>query len=416
MKVAGVVAEYNSFHNGHKYHLLETKKQTGADYIIVVMSGNFVQRGEPAIINKYARTRAALGAGADLILELPVIYSTASAEYFALGAVSLLNNLGLVDYICFGSEHGDINSLSDLASYLLLNETEYNKSIKESMKKGVSFPKARQEAIKKNKPGINDSIISSPNNILGIEYIKALLQINSKIEPIAISRKQAQYHEASLNITTNKKDSNISSATSIRNAIRENSSVEFLKSHMPKKSYEILENEYNKTFPIYQNDFSLILKYKILQESSESLSSYIDVSKDLANRIKNTDITDHEFTSFAKEVQSKQWTLTRINRVLIHILLNLKNENFDLYNKNNYCQYAKVLGFKKEASKLLQLINKNTAIPIITKMSSAPTDLPSLGLQMLKEDIFAADLYNMVIYEKFGTSLPNEFRSRLVII
>src|SRR5690554_4412644 len=194
MKVVGIIAEYNPFHNGHQHHILEAKKQTGADYVIVVMSGNFVQRGAPSIINKYSRAKAALESGADLVFELPVIYSTASAQYFSLGAISLLDKLGLVDYVCFGSESGDIESLTYIAKYLHNNSYEYNKDINNLMKNGITFPEARQIAIKNNNNTIDDNVISSPNNILGIEYIKAILELNSNIIPVSISRIESAYH------------------------------------------------------------------------------------------------------------------------------------------------------------------------------------------------------------------------------
>ena len=414
MKVVGIIAEYNPFHNGHKHHILEAKRQTGADYVIVVMSGDFVQRGAPSIIDKYSRTKAALESAADLVFELPVIYSTASAQHFSLGAVSLLEQLGLVDYICFGSESGNIDSLTSVANYLNNNSIEYNKDINKLMKEGITFPEARQIAIKKNNPAIDDNIISSPNNILGIEYIKACLDLNSNIIPLAIPRVESTFHEVSLNF--NKNTHSISSATAVRRTISDESNINKIKQHVPNTSFNILEDEYNKTFPIYQNDFSQLLKYKLLQESKESLTEYIDVSSDLANRIKNSDFASYNFSTFAKEVKSKQWTLTRINRSLIHILLNLKNENLDLYNENNYVQYARLLGFNKRATKLISDLKSISKIPIITKLSESYNMLSDIELKMLNEDIFASDLYNLIAYEKFGHSIKNEFRQGLEIV
>ncbi len=414
MKVVGIIAEYNPFHNGHKHHILEAKKQTDADYVIVVMSGNFVQRGAPSIINKYSRTKAALESFADLVFELPVIYSTASAQYFSLGAISLLEQLGLVDYVCFGSESGDIDSLTSVANYLNNNSIEYNKDINTLMKNGITFPEARQIAIKKNNPTIDSSIISSPNNILGIEYIKALLELNSNIIPVTVPRIESTYHEPNLNLKKN--IHSISSATAVRKTISGKSKINIIKPHLPSASFNVLEDEYNKTFPIYRNDFSQLLKHKLLQESKESLTEYVDISSDLANRIKNSDFVTYNFSRFAKEVKSKQWTLTRINRSLIHILLNLKNKNLDLYNNNNYVQYARLLGFNKRATKLISDIKSSSRIPIITKLSESYNTLSDIELKMLNEDIFAADLYNLIAYEKFGYSIKNEFSHGLEIV
>jgi predicted nucleotidyltransferase len=420
MKVVGIVAEYNPFHNGHMYHIEEAKKLTGADYLVVIMSGNFVQRGGPAIIDKYARAQAAIEYGADLVLELPVIYATASAEYFALGAISLLDKLGIVDYLCFGSEAGDIKSLTAVAKYLLSNKEDYNKDINKYMKSGMTFPEARQKALKKNNPDLDDNTISSPNNILGVEYIKALLSLNSDIKPTTISRKIAGYHEPNLN--TNGQIKHISSATSIRKAIvndadnSDNSGIGIIESHIPKKTYELLERQYKKTFPISKKDYTPLLKYKILQETRESLTSYIDISEDLANRIKNTSFTGHTFDSYAKAVKTKQWTLTRINRSLIHLLLNLKTENLDLYSKNNHCQYARVLACSKDSTMLIKTIKEKASLPVIDKVSDGLKELPSIGLKMLKEDIFASDLYNLVLEEKYNTIIKNEFQHGVVII
>lgn len=413
MKVVGIIAEYNPFHNGHQHHILEARKQTGADYVIVVMSGNFVQRGAPSIINKYSRAKAALESGADLVFELPVIYSTASAQYFSLGAISLLDKLGLVDYVCFGSESGDIESLTYIAKYLHNNSYEYNKDINNLMKNGITFPEARQIAIKNNNNTIDDNVISSPNNILGIEYIKAILELNSNIIPVSISRIESAYHEPNLNL--NKNIGSISSATGVRKAIASSSNIDIIRQHVPNTSFNIIKNEYNKTFPIYQNDFSQLLKYKLLQESKESLTQYVDVSSDLANRIKNLNFVSYSFSAFAKEVKSKQWTLTRINRSLIHILLNLKTQKLELYNNNNFAQYGRLLGFKKSSTKLINNIKNNSKMPIITKLSESYNMLSDIELQMLNEDLFAADLYNLIVCEKFGSPVNNEFKQGLEI-
>lgn len=416
MKVVGIIAEYNPFHNGHLYHIKEAKKQTGADYVIVIMSGNFVQRGSPAIINKYARTKSALESGADLVIELPVVYSTSSAEFFALGAISILDQLGIVDYVCFGSETNDINALTSVAKYLIMNPDEYNKDVNKYMKSGITFPVARQKAIIKNNPSINTDIISSPNNILGVEYIKALLKFNSPIKPFTIERKHAGYHETDLNITRLAPTSSISSATALRKFIKEQSFLSTIETQLPDSMYNIFKQEYKKTFPVYDNDFSLLLKYKLLSEDNKSLVEYIDLSKDLANRINNTSFGEYDLSSYTREIKTKQWTHTRIKRVLIHILLDLKTKNLKQYNDNKYSQYARILGFNKDSSSLINKIKESTKIPILSKLSEADNILPPIGLQMLREDIYAANIYNLIIQEKFGTNVDNEFKQDLIII
>lgn len=416
MKVVGIIAEYNPFHNGHLYHIKEAKKQTGADYVIVIMSGNFVQRGSPAIINKYARTKSAIESGADLVIELPVVYSTSSAEFFALGAISILDQLGIVDYVCFGSETNDINALTSVAKYLIMNPDEYNKDVNKYMKSGITFPVARQKAIIKNNPSINTDIISSPNNILGVEYIKALLKFNSPIKPFTIERKHAGYHETDLNIMRLAPTSSISSATALRKFIKEQSFLSTIETQLPDSMYNIFKQEYKKTFPVYDNDFSLLLKYKLLSEDNKSLVEYIDLSKDLANRINNTSFGEYDLSSYTREIKTKQWTHTRIKRVLIHILLDLKTKNLKQYNDNKYSQYARILGFNKDSSSLINKIKESTKIPILSKLSEADNILPPIGLQMLREDIYAANIYNLIIQEKFGTNVDNEFKQDLIII
>ena len=416
MKVVGIIAEYNPFQNWHLYHIKEAKKQAGADYVIVIMSGNFVQRGSPAIINKYARTKSAIESGADLVIELPVVYSTSSAEFFALGAISILDQLGIVDYVCFGSETNDINALTSVAEYLIMNPDEYNKDVNKYMKSGITFPVARQKAIIKNNPSINTDIISSPNNILGVEYIKALLKFNSPIKPFTIERKHAGYHETDLNITRLAPTSSISSATALRKFIKEQSFLSTIETQLPDSMYNIFKQEYKKTFPVYDNDFSLLLKYKLLSEDNKSLVEYIDLSKDLANRINNTSFGEYDLSSYTREIKTKQWTHTRIKRVLIHILLDLKTKNLKQYNDNKYSQYARILGFNKDSSSLINKIKENTKIPILSKLSEADNILPPIGLQMLREDIYAANIYNLIIQEKFGTNVDNEFKQDLIII
>lgn len=411
MKVVGLITEYNPFHNGHKYHIDEAKRITGADYVVVVMSGNYVQRGAPALIDKYSRTKMALACGADLVFELPVCYATASAEYFALGAVSLLDKLGIIDDLCFGSECGDIKILTSLANILLDEQAEFRDILKNSLKQGKTYPEARMEALKAYAPHIDDSIISSPNNILGIEYIKALIELKSHINPVTITRKVASYHSKDLS----KSDHNtISSATAIRKSLKEEVPLSTLEHHVPEAVITLLRDQFNKTFPIYEDDFSPLLNYKIMEETEVSLAEYSDITKDLANRIKNN-TCPLSYAQFASEIKSRQWTLTRVNRVLIHILLNLKQTNLKEYNETGYTKYARLLGFKKESSHLLRQITTNELIPVITKMGDAYKYLDNHGKSMLNEDIFASHLYNQVVYFKFGILLKDEYTRGVVI-
>ncbi|MDF2951000.1 MAG: hypothetical protein K0S18_583 [Anaerocolumna sp.] len=411
MKIVGLITEYNPFHNGHLYHIEEAKRVSKADYVIVVMSGNFVQRGTPAMIDKYSRTQMALACGADIVFELPVCYSTSSAEFFALGAVSILDKLSIVDELCFGSECGDVSILSHLAKILLEEPIEFKINLNALLKEGKNFPTARMEAIKSVVPEINESILSSPNNILGIEYMKALFKLKSKIKPVTITRITSGYHDEILT----KSSDYISSATAIRNALLENSSLDKLVHHVPEQVYDILINNFNKTFPITENDFTLLLQYKMLHTTYETLKTYTDVTPDLANRLLDITLLGKTFSEYALQIKSRQWTLTRVNRVLTHLLLELKSNNFEYYNSNGYAQYARLLGFRKNSSFLLRLISKYGEIPVITKMADAKSILSKHGVTMLQEDVSAARLYQHVIFNKYNRTEKDEYTRGVII-
>lgn len=451
MKVVGLITEYNPFHNGHKYHIEEARRITGADYCIAVMSGSFVQRGAPAIIDKYSRARMALLNGVDLVLELPVCFSTASAEYFAHGAVSLLNKLGVVDFICFGSECGDINILDRAAELLLDKSGLFDECLQAYLKEGKSYPAARSAAMQKiirinqamdlsdNDTELLSQIINEPNNILGIEYIKAIRRLNSRIKPVTIRRISAHYHDRELADentagsargslfgadipSANINASAISSATAIRSSIlgtchtEADKSIEKIKSSVPDNVYRILMENYLKSFPITEVDLAPLLHYRLIYEDSQSLSEYMDVSEDLADRIIKMRNLNCSIEEFCKTVKSKNYTLTRINRALLHIVLNIRKSSVDAYCQNGYAQYARILGIKKESSRLLRLIYKKGVLPVISKLSKADTMLDILGRQMLTEDINATHLYNRIVYGKFKIDIPNEYKHGICII
>lgn len=455
MKVLGIITEYNPFHNGHKYHIEEAKKTTGADYVIAVMSGDFVQRGIPAIMSKYDRTMMALNNGVDLVFELPVCYCTGSAWYFALGAVTLLNNLGIVDYLCFGSESGDIAVLEEVANLFSKPDDSFHTLLYSYIKEGLTYPAARARAAKQilgvEKKTMSDNlleVISEPNNILGIEYIKALNHTGSTIKPITIRRHMASYHESSLNIgMTNPNSENqitnnlnnptsenqitnnikqkeesgtlISSATAIRSILenaKSTSELYMLNTSVPQNVYDYFVNNHYTTYPFSIEWFSSIIKYKLMSESSDQLAEYLDVSLDLADRIKNIDIIKYNLTELSQMIKTKNITLTRVNRALIHILLNIKNEDLQKFIKDKTIYYGRVLGMKKEASHLIRKIKHFERLPVITKVSKANEQLDFLGMQMLNQDIFATHLYNQAIYDKYKTIRANEYKHGICII
>ncbi len=444
MKTVGLITEYNPFHNGHKYHIDEAKRLTGASYVIVVMSGNYVQRGAPAIIDKYSRAKMALDNGADLVLELPVCYATASAEFFAYGAVALLDKLGIVDYLCFGSESGDIHPLMEAAQFLSNPAKSFDNQLRHFLKEGFTYPAARLkalgtsfEAMETGKGQALTQILTEPNNILGIEYLKALLYFQSKIKPVTIKRVSNHYHDTQLSDkliqpelsltrstdTTREKvaiNPVISSATAIRRAMEPENTDDFsslikAKSSVPSNVFQILEKNYLTTYPITGEDFSSIIKYKLLTENKRTLTEYLDITADLADRLKNMSNLHLSIAELTNEIKTKNMTLTRINRALLHILLNIKTKTLKEYMDEGYILYARILGVKKQSSHLIRKIEKQENLPIITKVSKAKEQLNPLALSMLNEDITAAHLYNQGVYAKYKTSLPNEYKQGIIL-
>ena len=402
MRVVGLIAEYNPFHNGHQYHIEKAKELANADYAVIVMSGNFVQRGAPAIMPKHLRAESALKCGADLVIELPVCYATGTAEQFAYGSVSLLDKLGCVDAICFGSECGDIDALSDLAKLLSHESDEYKNALQECLRSGLSFPLARQKAIQSLCFDRHLSqLLEQPNNILGIEYLKALYRLNSKIEPLTIQRMASHYHDMEL-------QEQFSSASALRNIISDGDFSQ-LYGQIPSECMPFLEDDYEVRYPIYVNDFSLLLKYKLLNETSTSLVDYADVSEELANRIYNR-LNDYvSFEQFCELLKTKEITYTRISRALTHILLGIK--------KNDYheIEYARVLGFRDSASSLLSKLKKSSSIPSLTKLSKNEK-LSVSARNMLEMDAYTSNLYETVVTEKYSTPFINELQQSIIKI
>ena len=396
MRTVGLITEYNPFHNGHQYHIEQAKAQTGADTVVVVMSGDFVQRGEPAIMPKHLRAEAALKCGADLVIELPLCYATGSAEQFAFGAVSLFEKLGVVDSICFGSECGDLETLSDIANILSNESEEYKITLQKYLRSGDSFPLAREKTIKELFPDKNYSqILSEPNNILGIEYIKALLKLNSNIKPVTIQRSGAHYHDDELNQL-------FSSATAIRHSLNANA-LEDLQSEVPTTMYDLMQKEYGKSFPIYPNDFSLLLKYRLLNETKESLRDYADVSEELANRIMNLKNEFVSFEQFCELLKTKELTYARISRALLHILLKYKNTDL-----HDIC-YARVLGFRTDATGIMSEIKWKSCIPLVTKLTA-------FEHPMLELEVYASHIYHSILTDKYGTLFKNEYERPILRI
>lgn len=426
MKVVGLVTEYNPFHNGHRYHLEQAKRKTGAGFVVVVMSGNFLQRGEPAIIDKFARAEMALACGADLVLEIPAYFACGSAEYFALGAVSLLDSLGIADAVCFGSECGDIQVLDEIAEVLTEEPSLYKNTLKALLAEGKSFPAAREEALlsclsalygseKEDRVSIWKDVLDSPNNILGIEYLKALKKLKSNLEPVTIERISSGYHDLSLH-------SGISSATAIRRVIWEEQLTDPIMDQVPNEVYTILKRELNQSFPIKSADFSQLLHYRLLSVTDwEELSKFFDVSQDLAKRIWNQRHSYQGLEEFTAQLKTRQFTETRIRRALMHILLGIKEDGVreSVRTCNGAC-YIRVLGFRKDASVLLTEIKKKSPLPIITKMADAYELLENCAAsntarKMLDCDIYSAQVYHCAVTDLYKEHTYNEYTRQIIV-
>lgn len=411
MKVNGIIAEYNPFHNGHKYHLEAAKNSIGADYTIIAMSGNFMQRGTPALIDKYKRAEMALQNGADLIVELPMYYAVSSAEYFATGAVTLLDKLGVVTHLSFGSECGNLEVLDKISQILLAEPERFVAYLRKNLREGMSFPSARTAALIQYEPSLSSyrDVFSSPNNILGLEYLKAIKRRHSSIAPFTTLRVGADYHDKRMNEKQ-------CSALAIRHAVYSRQDTEYLESHMPEGAYQILADYLTNTRPVHINDFSSALHYKLLMECEEGFDQYWDVSKDLSDRICKNLYRFDNFRSFCDLIKSKDMTYTRISRCMLHILLNIKTTTMESYRAMDYVPYARVLGFRKDATPLLTALKEQASIPMITKLADAGQILSAKSFDMLKQDIQMNSIYESAAALKSDHPMLNEYRTPIVIV
>lgn len=412
MKVTGIIAEYNPFHNGHQYQITQAKKQADADYVVVVMSGDFVQRGAPALIDKYTRTRMALSCGADLVLELPVLWACASAEYFAQAGIALLDCLGIVDSVCFGCETPDSDSFFRLADYLSKEPDSYRLALTDFLKSGINYPKARTMALRSSMPNFTDEleeILNSPNNILGLEYYKALTRRQSLIEPLPILRIGKGYHSLDT-------DCSYASATSIRTLLQTQealySDLSALSQLMPLAAFEILQESLLSHPLMFEDDFSSFLGYQLLKQ--DSFSKYADSSVDLSNRIQNTKLSFTSISSYLEDLKTKEVTYTRLSRLLLHILLDIKEKDYDKYRNLDYVPYAHVLGFRESAAPLMSELKKKCELPLLTTLSQGSKLLNSDAKKLLQKDLLASNIYRLAATQKSGFSIPDEYHRKFL--
>jgi UPF0348 protein teth514_1733 len=409
MKAVGLVTEYNPFHNGHLYHLNKAMELTGADISVAVMSGDFVQRGEPAVLDKYTRTSMALNSGVNLVVELPVNYAVSSAESFAAGALKVLDYIK-ADSIAFGSESGDIERLSKLAHILCDNEDTLYKEISKYTANGISYAAARQKVVEKLTDKDTAAMLTSSNNILAVEYLKAIIKNNYAIKPYTVQRQGDSYNNTDIR-------SEYASAT----ALRENLKADNISEYIPVKAGLILSSNTNY---IYPDDITEVLFTRLLDilfasnydknVFIENVMQYPDVSKEIAGRLyksamdmitrtvpqrsESKDNWAFSFGSLCEHIKTKEVPLSRIKRALVRITLGLDKKRMEKYVNE---PYIRVLGFDKKGQEYLSYIRKTVEVPLITKTADYK--------EMLLDDIHAANIYNMIVAGKYGVKELGDF-------
>lgn len=389
MKVLGIVSEYNPLHSGHVYHIRASVEKTGATHTVCVMSGNFVQRGEPAIVDKWTRTKMALNAGIDLVLELPVVFACASAELFAYGAVRTLHNTGVVDFLSFGSEQGELGSLWRIASVLCDEPLEYRELLAKYLDEGYSFPIAREKALHAIIRGLPENIMTKSNNILGIEYLKALKRLKSSIQPVTVGRVGASYLSTEILPA-------FSSATAIRKFIRDGGRITdpVLSDNLPDFTVRLLENEImNKRGPVFADSFSEIILYLFRTIGPEKLREVPDVTEGLENRLISCALQAGTLSDFINMVSTSRYPSTRIKRITLNLLWGITKTELNNFIYDEECGYIRVLGFNSRGRELLAKIREEAKVPLITKVASYKKLLAGLSKSMFEYDIKATNAY-----------------------
>ena len=419
MKLTGIIAEYNPFHSGHEFHINKSKELTGSDFCVVVMSGDFVQRGEPAVYNKYLRTRMALACGADLVVEMPSVFAVSSAEDFAACGVALLTALGAVDTICFGSEDGSIQDIQTAAALLADESPVFSAALSQGLRRGLSWPQARNHALlemageHKDIPLSRDSLnslLGSPNNLLGIEYCKAIIRSRSSLKPVTVKRSGQGYHDQEL-------EHGQASASALRSLLtkkEQDTAMRLLTSHVPAAILPL----YREEPPVTAQDLSGLLDYALLSLSLENrdLSVYADLSREMASRLDTRLLEQESWEGRIRQLKTRQYTYTRVSRALLHLLLGITDRDMEEYKSAGYAPYARILGFKKESKELLSVLKKQSAVPLVTKTADASRILSGPSMSMLNRDIYASHVRQSILAHTYGYRARNEYTQPVCIL
>lgn len=381
MKICSIIAEYNPFHNGHLRQIKYIKETIKPDYIVAIMSGNFTQRGEPAVLDKFSRARHAVLSGVDAVIELPTVFATASAEFFASGAVKLINSLPGEKVICFGAECGDKNELTKIALSMLEESNEFKTLLKEELKKGVSLLKARELALLKT-ADVNEEILSKPNNVLGVEYIKAILKNGYDIKVEVLKREGSNYNDRAINSQT-------PSALAVRQAVV-NGETENMKGTMP----ECVLNDLPKALPSLDKE----ILYSVLSSTKSELKNVLDCIEGLENRIVSFAKESVTTNELIEKIKTKRYTTARIKRILLSTLLKIDKTLIRTALKNKL--YLKVLAYNGKRTELLSVLSKST-FPVLTRKSDT-AKLGKTAYSVFEKDVFACNIYSLAIEEKLN--------------
>ncbi len=398
MKVASIIAEFNPFHNGHMYLVNEIREKCNADYVVAVMSGDFVQRGAPAVCDKFLRAEIAVKCGVDAVFELPCVYSTSAAPDFAFGGVTAVNALGCTDILAFGSECGDLELLRK-ATDLLSDETpEFKAELNAALRSGLSYPAAVSKAASAVAPEISD-ILADPNNTLGIEYLKALKKTASSVLPFTVKRHISSHSEAVL-LKDGTTGLSYTGASYIRKHMLKEGKTEELFECVPKAAFKVLSDEHLKQLPISENDFTLPLSLLLSSMTEEEIDD-LSGNNDAKAKLKKTMREYLTFEELRNRIKDRSLTETAAGRLLVHALLGIKDSDTD---RVAGVSYLRLLAMNRSASPLLKKIKETAKVPLITKM--ADFDLGSCP--MLAKDVYASDLYCKILSEKYGCAFKND--------
>ena len=371
MNLLGLIVEYNPFHNGHKYHLEKSKEITNATHTVAIMSGSFLQRGEPALFDKYTRAEMAVKNGVDLVIELPTLYACQSAEIFSHGAVATLNSLNCVNSLCFGSEEGNIDILQTISEILVKEPSDFKTTLKNFLDEGIVFPVARSKALYeyiKNNHLLELSedelqqVLNSSNNILGIEYIKSLIKLNSSIKPYTITRIASKYNSTDI-------ESNICSATAIRNSLKDNTDLKLIENVVPLHTFNEINHKINTNFnPVFDYMFYDLLSSTIIRDV-DNLTKYFEVNEGIENKIYSNVFTSKNLEELINSTKSKRYTMTKIKRTLNNILLGINRDDVIKVKDLDRVPYIRILAFNNKGREIIKKIKTSSDIEIITKFS-----------------------------------------------